>query len=98
MSDTEVLGVVDAGEGPLNGLYFNNDLGGTSQLPPGRYRIRLDRSFDDYETGVRCIGELVDDEAIEIATKTGTSGFASGDMPYRPTRVYFSARQFERST
>lgn len=83
------------GTDDFNAVRFNNDVGGTYELPPGRYRVALLRSFEDYETGTRMVGILLDEADIETATKVGTTGYAPPGTVYRPTTVYFSGRQFE---
>jgi hypothetical protein len=78
----------------LDSVYFNNDVGGTEQLPAGRYRVCVLRSFDDPECGQRVVADLLEEAGIAIAKAAGTTG--SGDpTTYRPTRVYFDARQLE---
>lgn len=87
-------GTVTAEDGPLGGLYFTNDVSGTSKLPRGRYRVHLTREWDDYETGQRMVGILLDDEDLETARRIGTTGYSESDMPYAPSEVYFSGDQF----
>lgn len=91
-------------------ICINNDLGGTQELPPGRYRVKLEKSWDDYEIGGRCIGTLVDKKDIEIARKAGTTGFTHEDIkkespkyeipknkkPFQPERVFFGTTEIER--
>lgn len=79
----------------FNAVHIHNDVGGTGELPPGRYKVRVDRSWDDYETGVRVVGTLIEEADIEIAIAAGTTGYAPPGKVYRPTTVYFSGRQFE---
>lgn len=86
---------VATGTGPFDAVYITNDVGGTTELPPGRYRVALERSWDDYETGIRMVGRLVEESDIEIATRAGTTGHAPPDTHYRPTEVYFSGAQFQ---
>ncbi len=91
---------VSTGDGTSIGaptVYFNNDVGGTSALPAGRYRVQVDRSWDDYETGVRVVGTLLDEADIETAIKTGTTGHATTTDPYRPTKAYFAGPMFEET-
>ena len=69
---------------------IHNDVGGTTRLPEGRYRVEVDREWDDYETGGHISGLLVDDEAIEIARTEGTTGRTPEDYkdyPYRADKV-----------
>jgi hypothetical protein len=51
-----------------------NDVGGHSSLPEGRYPVRITKTWDDYETGRRMIGELLFPKDIETARKAGTTG------------------------
>lgn len=75
------------------GISIVNDLGGTSTLPQGDYRVRVTRAWGDYEIGARCEGELLDHTSIEIARATGTTGY-SPRVLFEPHRVYFAARDF----
>lgn len=52
-----------------------NDVGGHSSLPLGRYPVRITKTWDDYETGRRMIGELMFPKDIETARKAGTTGY-----------------------
>lgn len=52
-----------------------NDVGGTDFLPHGSYRVRIVKGWDDYETGRRLVGELLDPSDVETARKVGTTGF-----------------------
>lgn len=93
----------------ISDIMIFNDVGGSSFLPPGRYKVRVVHGFDDYETGVRLHGELLDEKDIEIARKAGTTGYAgkvkgarSGlelidrdQKKFNPKKVYFSGRDFE---
>ena len=56
-------------EGPI--VSFSNNVGGTSELPEGRYRVELIGGFDDWETGRVLHGRLIDPEQIEIARQAG---------------------------
>lgn len=91
-------------------LCISNDLGGTQEMPAGRYRVRLEKSWDDYEIGGRCIGFLVDAKDIETARKVGTTGYTEADLvkkypkyqpeknpkPFQPERVFFGTTEIER--
>jgi hypothetical protein len=88
------------------GISITNDLGGTTPLPPGRYRVGVVRAFDDYETGGRMIGRLLDEQDVELARTTGTTGHSRTDLPaggrtdlkgseFRPALVYFSSVIFQ---
>lgn len=93
----------------ISDIMILNDVGGSSYLPPGRYKVRVVHGFDDEETGRRLHGELVDEKDIAIARKAGTTGYAgkvkgarSGlelidrdQKEYNPKKVYFSGRDFE---
>jgi hypothetical protein len=105
-----ITGTVQCREGTTRTLTILNDVGGSEQLPTGNYRVRLITSWFDYETGVRCIGELIDLEDIETALQTGTTGFTPEDYrqygeehyertrmavhEFDPGRVYFSEDDF----
>lgn len=52
-----------------------NDVGGTTSLPAGRYRVEVTRGFHDYETGERMVGRLLDEADIEVAREVGTTGW-----------------------
>jgi hypothetical protein len=95
----------------LSTVSILNDVGGTTFLPHGDYRVEIERSFHDYETGVRMIGFLLDEADIALATEAGTTGYKyepkpSGDPRLdalmkrhmdenRTRRVFFSGRAFE---
>jgi hypothetical protein len=79
-----------------NGLYMSNDVGGTGELPPGRYRVEVTKTWHDYETGNRCHGKLLDPEAVAIARKAGTTGYRdrkTNPPVFDPSKVYFNADQ-----
>ena len=57
------------GTGPI--VSINNNVGGTTELPEGRYRVEIIREFYDYEVGVRLHGRLLDAEQIASSRKTG---------------------------
>jgi hypothetical protein len=91
-----------------------NDVGGTSALPVGRYAVRITKGWDDYETGRRLIGELLDPKDIETARKAGTTGRTPEEYvkygadhvekakkaaaDFNPKIVYFHGDEFERGT
>ncbi len=52
-----------------------NDIGGSTMLPQGRYRIKVESTFYDEETGIRIIGHLTEKLDIERARREGTTGF-----------------------
>ena len=56
-------------EGPI--VSFSNNVGGTSELPEGRYLVGLVHGFHDYETGQVLHGRLLDPEQIEVARQAG---------------------------
>lgn len=56
---------------------IRNDVGGFSELPPGRYRVRVDRTWHDYETGGRAAGTLLDPADIETSREAGTTGYTA---------------------
>ena len=71
-------------------LCFDNDLGGTECAPIGSYRIKIDRTFQDYETGRRGVGVLVDEKDIETLRQLGTTAFFPKKVDWNPAKVYFS--------
>jgi hypothetical protein len=82
---------------------ITNDVGGTTMLPEGEYKVEITRSWSDYEIGGRCIGFLTEAADIEIAREAGTTGFAKvggrfreikTEYGFEPERVYFAARDF----
>lgn len=70
-----------------------NDVGGTTALPAGSYRVRVTRSWDDYEIGGRMVGELLDDADVAVSRLTGTTGYGP-KCAFRPEVVYFAKRDF----
>lgn len=73
---------------------FSNDVGGTEFMPAGRFRVRIVKTFEDYETGQVVHGELLEAKDRARAKKAGTTGFAKGKR-YDPRVVHFYAREFE---
>ena len=71
-------GVVDSTEGGIHDVGIINDSGGSSELPPGRYRVEVTRAWGDYEIGGRAEGELLDAADVEIAREA-----AKTDYPMR---------------
>lgn len=62
---------------------FANDIGGTA-LMDGPVKVRVDTSWDDYETGTHYRGRLFLKEDIERANKKGTTGFTPDDLRKYP--------------
>lgn len=94
----------------ITNIMIINDVGGSSFLPPGRYKVRVVHGFDDDETGLRLHGELMDEKDVKVARKAGTTGYAKkagkiarvglalidrDQKEYNPKKVYFSGRDFE---
>jgi hypothetical protein len=79
----------------FSAVCITNDVGGTSMLPPGRYRVEVVRQWHDYETGIRMVGELLDEADWEVARLAGTTGYATDGVLYAPITVYFAGSQFE---
>lgn len=91
-----------------------NDVGGHSSLPTGRYAVRITKSWDDYETGRRLIGELLDPKDIETSRKAGTTGhtpesyakYGAGHVEkvkkaaaeFDPKTVYFHGDEFQKDS
>ena len=93
--------VTDDGSGILGKVGLINDAGGSTELPqgtrraPARYRVRITRSWGDYEIGGRCEGLLLDDADVDLARETATTGFANRThLPLDPRRVFFAAADF----
>lgn len=93
------------------GLWMHNDVGGSCELPPGVYRVKVTKAWDDYETGQRCIGKLLDPKDIETARKTGTIDVSKypanvveqarerkAKTSFDPSIVYFQGTQLEADT
>lgn len=77
-------------------LCVDNDLGGTTELPAGRYRVRLEKSWHDYEIGGRCIGILLDQKDIETSRKIGTTEYQPKKAGWRPERVFFGTTEIQK--
>lgn len=73
-----------------------NDVGGTSWLPDGAYRVRVLSSLYDYETGIRFIGELLDERDIAVARRVGTTGFLPEDYRKYGNKHYKRTRRARR--
>jgi hypothetical protein len=74
-----ITGVVRCYQDISTSVHITNNVGGTAYLPVGYYRVRLLESWYDDETGMRCIGELLDPKDIETARKAGTTRFTPED-------------------
>lgn len=81
----------------ISSVMIQNEVGGSSFLPPGRYRVRVVHGFDDYETGRRLHGLLLDVKDVATARKVGTAKYPStSEIPkFEPEKVYFSADDFK---
>jgi len=84
-------GILRSGEGLDATISIINDAGGTTDLPPGTYRVRLLEHWYDDETGIRCIGELLDERDIETARRAGTTGYKPEDY------LKYSRAMFEKT-
>ena len=79
-------GVVRCHKQILNSVSIKNDVGGTSEIPVGNYRVRVTKSWGDSEIGGRCIGVLLDPKDVAKARKAGTTGHKPADyLKYRET-------------
>ena len=88
--------VVADGEGLCDKhVCIRNDVGGTEFLPKGRYRVEITRGWDDYETGRRLVGKLLDKEDVKTAVKVGTTQSKPKLVGWEPEVVYFSGYNFE---
>lgn len=77
MSDTFTVGevrILEATEGILSGSPIFCNLRGDT-LPEGRYLIRLDRFFYDYETGYRMIGRTDDGAPVYFDGRVWDRGY-----------------------
>lgn len=88
-----------------------NDVGGHSALPKGRYRVRITKAFDDYETGCVLHGELVEERDLAAARRAGITGYTpehyrrkapalaaaieKAAREFDPRRVFFSEHNYE---
>jgi hypothetical protein len=75
-----------------------NDVGGHSALPPGRYRVQITKTFEDYETGRVLHGELQEERDVAAARRSGTTGFTPDHYrrkaPTLAAAVEKAAREF----
>lgn len=94
----------------LNSVSLSNDVGGTSELPVGNYRVKVTRHWTDGEIGDRCAGFLLDPQDIETSRIAGTTGYTPDDYQavnpnlyqsavdaaaiFNPRLVYFAADDF----
>lgn len=94
-----MIGIVTATAGILDSdLGINNDIGGSCEMPPGEYRVELERSWHDYEIGGRAAGRLLDEADIAKAREVGTTGYATPEKitAWDPARVFFPISAFKR--
>lgn len=64
-------GIADADGEWGRTVSIHNNVGGTTFLPKGLYKVKVLGGFNDYETGRIIHGRLVDPEQVEIARKAG---------------------------
>lgn len=69
---------------PPGVVSFNNNVGGTNELPAGRYRVRVIGGFDDDETGRVIHARIVDPAQVEIARKAGSVHQPDWKIPRLP--------------
>lgn len=81
----------------ISNVMIQNEVGGSSWLPPGRYRVRVVHGFDDYETGRQLHGVLLDAQDVATARNVGTSKYPSTPKieKFDPGKVYFNADDFK---
>ena len=72
---------------------IHNDVGGTAWLPPGAYRVRVTRAWDDYETGWRAEGLLLEEEVIAASRQAGATAYGP-KLPLTPL-VWFGLDDFD---
>lgn len=101
-------GVVRCHKRIINSVTITNNVGGTTELPAGNYRVRITKV-----RGLRCIGVLLDPKDVLLAKATGTSEFSpehyrdqfpkaphlyadalKAAAAFDPSIVYFSADDF----
>jgi hypothetical protein len=103
-------GTVECPDGTRGCASICNDVGGTTNLPAGRFRVRLLESWRDPEIGTRCIGELIEPADIAVARQAGTTGYTPEDyrrfgdefyervakeaQAFNPKRVFFALKDF----
>lgn len=71
------VGTVECRVSIINTVGIINDVGGSSELPPGRYRVQLVRTWNDYEIGTRAEGVLLDEADIEVSRQAGTTSWTA---------------------
>ena len=67
---------------------FDNDVGGTSTLE-GEFKVKVIKSWDDYETGKRMWGNLIDPKDIETVENKRKTNYEP-KKPYNQKLVYIS--------
>lgn len=67
-----------------------NDVGGTMPVPRGQYAVIVLRSWFDYETGNRYVGQLVEQAAVDAMAKAGRTPYGPKVSDWDPSVVYFS--------
>jgi hypothetical protein len=78
----------------LNSVSITNDVGGTSELPVGNYRVKVTKAWGDYEIGGRGIGVLLNEKDIKKSRKAGTTPWKEKKGEFDPSIVYFSLNDF----
>lgn len=92
-------GMLYCQKGILNSSMIINNVGGSTALPAGSYRVALIESSYDDETGIRCTGELLENDDIALARRIGTTTFTPEDYrkygKERYEQVLKASRNFE---
>jgi hypothetical protein len=95
MARNGLTGFVRCHRQVINSVLIKNDVGGTSELPVGSYRVRITKTWGDYETGQRCVGVLLDPKDIERSRRAGTTGKKPDDYKRYPNNPELYARAVE---
>ncbi len=74
------------------GQYFScsNDLGGTMDVPPGRYSVLVEKVWHDYECGWRATGQLINHRDVEKLRKAGATSYEPKKADWQPGHVMFA--------
>ena len=67
-----------------------NDVGGTCEVPAGRYAVVVTRSWYDYEVGNRYVGQLTSQADVDRLAGAARTPFEPKKAGWDPSVVYFS--------
>ncbi len=71
------------------GITSHNDVGGTADVPRGQYAVIVTRSWFDYETGNRYIGQLIEQVDVDRVTAATRTAYGPKTAGWDPSIVYF---------